>query len=126
MFQGWSMFAPEAPMTDFNLTVDAVTIDGRHVDPFNEVANPQYPNPGFTIPVSMKQSWLFYGYGNHIPNHGAWHQALIEWIQRYPKRTGRSEDQLVSFTVYKVEDDTPRLGEQKPTNLRWNVMIRYP
>ena len=25
MFQGWSMFAPEAPMTDFNLTVDAVT-----------------------------------------------------------------------------------------------------
>jgi hypothetical protein len=126
LFQGWSMFAPEAPMTDFNLTVDAVTIDGRHVDPFNEAANPQYPNPGFTIPVSMKQSWLFYGYGNHVPNHGAWHQALIEWIQRYPKRTGRPEDQIVSFTVYKVEDDSPRLGERTPRNLRWSVMIKYP
>ena len=70
LFQGWSMFAPEAPMTDFNLTVDAVTIDGRHVDPYNEVANPKYPNPGFTIPVSLGPSWLFYGYGNHIPNRG--------------------------------------------------------
>jgi len=126
LFQGWSMFAPEAPMTDFNLRVDAVTIDGRHVDPFNEAANPQYPNPGFTIPVSMKQSWLFYGYGNHVPNHGAWHQALIEWIQRYPKRTGRPEDQIVSFTVYKVEDDSPRLGEREPRNLRWSVMTKYP
>jgi hypothetical protein len=74
----------------------------------------------------MKQSWLFYGYGNHVPNHGAWHQALIEWIQRYPKRTGRPEDQLVSFTVYKVEDDSPRLGEREPRNLRWSVMIKYP
>jgi hypothetical protein len=126
MFQGWSMFAPEAPMTDFNLTVDAVTIDGRHVDPYNEVANPKFPNPGFTIPASMGPSWLFYGYGNHIPNHGSWHQALIEWIQHYPKRTGRPEDQIVRFTVWKVEDDSPRLGEQKPTNLRWSVMIQNP
>src|SRR5204862_3182384 len=36
LFQGWSMFAPDAPMTDFNLMVDAVTVDGRHVDPYNE------------------------------------------------------------------------------------------
>ena len=89
LFQGWSMFAPEAPMTDFNLTVDAVTSDGRHVDPYNEVANPKYPNPGFTIPVSLGPSWIFYGYGNHIPNRGAYHQALLEWILRYHQRTGR-------------------------------------
>jgi hypothetical protein len=126
LFQGWSMFAPEAPMTDFNLTVDAVTVDGRHVDPYNEVANPKYPNPGFTIPVSLGPSWIFYGYGNHIPNRGAYHQALLEWILRYPKRTGRPNDQITSFTVWKVEDDSPPLGEQKPRNLRQNVMIKYP
>jgi hypothetical protein len=126
LFQGWSMFAPQAPMTDFNLTVDAVTVDGRHVDPYNEVANPKYPNPGLTIPVSLGPSWLFYGYGNHIPNRGAYHQALLEWILRYPKRTGRANDQIVSFTVWKVEDDSPPLGEQNPRNLRWNQMIRYP
>jgi len=126
MFQGWSMFAPEAPMTDFNLMVDAVTVDGRHVDPYNEVANPKYPNPGFTIPVSLGPSWIFYGYGNHIPNRGAYHQALIEWILRYPKRTGNPKDEIRSFKLYIVEDDSPKLGEQKPTNLRWRVMISYP
>ena len=102
------------------------TSEGRHVDPYNEVANPKYPNPGFTIPVSLGPSWIFYGYGNHIPNRGAYHQALLEWILRYPKRTGRPQDQITSFTVWKVEDDSPPLGEQKPRNLRWNVMIKYP
>ena len=126
LFQGWSMFAPEAPMTDFNLMVDAVTSDGRHVDPYNEVANPKYPHPGFTIPVSLGPSWLFYGYGNHIPNRGAYHQALLEWILRYPQRTGNPKDQIVSFKLYKVEDDSPALGQQRPTNLRWNVMLSYP
>jgi hypothetical protein len=126
LFQGWSMFAPEAPMTDFNLTIDAVTVDGRHVDPYNEIANPKYPHPGFTIPVSLGPSWLFYGYGNHIPNRGAYHQALLEWILRYPQRTGRPKDQITSFVVWKVEDDSPPLGEQKPRNLRWNVMMKYP
>jgi len=126
LFQGWSMFAPEAPMTDFNMTVDAVTVDGRHVDPYNEVANPKYPHPGFTIPVSLGPSWLFYGYGNHIPNRGAYHQALLEWVLRYPERTGNPNDKIVSFKLYTVEDDSPRLGERTPRNLRWKVMIQYP
>jgi hypothetical protein len=126
MFQGWSMFAPEAPMTDFNLMVDAVTVDGRHVDPYNEIANPKFPHPGFTIPKSMGPSWLFYGYGNHIPNRGAYHQALLEWVLRYPQRTGNPKDQITSFKLYIVEDDSPRLGQRNPTNLRWKVMISYP
>jgi hypothetical protein len=126
MFQGWSMFAPEAPMTDFNLMVDAITVDGRHVDPYNEIANPKHPNPGFTIPASLGPSWLFYGYGNHIPNRGAYHQALIEWVLRYPKRTGNPKDEIKSFKLYIVEDDSPPLGEQKPRNLRWKVMASYP
>src|SRR4051794_17572531 len=126
LFQGWSMFAPEAPMTDYNLTVDAVTVDGRHVDPYNEVANPRHPHPGFTIPESMGPSHIFYGYVNHIANRGAYHQALIEWVLRYPERTGRANDKIVSFVIWKVEDDSPRLGERKPTNLRWDAMVRYP
>jgi hypothetical protein len=126
LFQGWSMFAPDAPMTDFNLMVDAVTVDGRHVDPYNEVANPKHPHPGFTIPASLGPSWIFYGYGNHIPNRGAYHQALSEWVLHYADRTGRANDKIVSFVIWKVEDDSPKLGEQTPTNLRWNAMVRYP
>ena len=45
---------------------------------------------------------------------------------RYPERTGRDNDKIVSFVIWKVEDDSPRLGEQVPTNLRWNEMVHYP
>jgi hypothetical protein len=34
-FQGWSMFAPDAPTEDGTLVVDAITRSGRHLDPFN-------------------------------------------------------------------------------------------
>ena len=89
MFQGWSMFAPEAPMTDFNLTVDAMTVDGRHVDPYNEVANPKYPHPGFTIPVVAGPELAVLRLRQPHPRiGGAYHQALLEWILRYPQRTG--------------------------------------
>ena len=126
LFQGWSMFAPDAPMTDFNIVVDAVTVDGRHVDPFNEVANPRYPNPGLNLPPAMGTSWLFYGYENHLPSRPAYYQALREWIQRYPDRTGRPNDQVVSLKVLKVEDDSPPLGERAPKNLRSAVLFSFP
>jgi hypothetical protein len=126
LFQGWSMFAPDAPTTDLNIVVDAVTTDGRHVDPFNQVANPRTPDPGMRIPVSMGPSWLFYGYENHIPDRPDYFQAFHEWILRYPDRTGRSQDQIVSFQVFKVEDDSPPIGEQDPRNPRSNLLFKYP
>lgn len=126
LFQGWSMFAPDAPTTDLNLVVDAVTIDGRHVNPFNEVANPKYPAPGMNIPVASGPSWLFYGYENHIVGRPEYFQAFREWIRRYPDRTGRDRDRLVSFRVFKVEDDSPPIGERAPRNTRWELLFADP
>jgi hypothetical protein len=126
LFQGWSMFAPDAPMTDFNIVVDAVTVDGRHIDPFNEVANPRYPSPGKQIPIALGPSWLFYGYENHLPHRPEYFQALQEWILRYPDRTGRPQDRLSSFEVWVIEDDSPPLGERTPRNLRSQRLFRYP
>jgi Vitamin K-dependent gamma-carboxylase len=126
LFQGWSMFAPDAPTTDLNVVVDAVTIDGRHVDPFNEVANPKYPAPGMHIPVASGPSWLFYGYENHIVGRPEYFQAFREWISRYPERTGRKRDRLVSFRVFKVEDDSPPIGERLPRNTRWELLFSDP
>jgi len=126
LFQGWSMFAPDAPTTDLNIVVDAVTVDGRHVDPFSEVATPRYPAPGMTIPVASDPGWLFYGYENHIPSRPEYFQAFHEWILRYPDRTGRAQDRIVSFRVFSVEDDSPPIGEQAPRNLRWNLLFSFP
>jgi hypothetical protein len=33
--QGWGMFAPNAPREDMMVVVDALTVDGRHIDPYN-------------------------------------------------------------------------------------------
>ena len=113
-------------MTDFNIIVEAKTADGRTVDPFNAVANPRFPAPGRHIPVGLNPSALLYGYENHLPNRPAYFQALQEWILRYPERTGRPTDRIVSFEVLKVEDDSPPLGEQTPTNLRWTTLFAFP
>jgi hypothetical protein len=126
LFQGWSMFAPDAPTTDLNVVVDAVTVDGRHVDPFSEIATPGAPAPGMTIPVASGPSWLFYGYENHIVGRPEYFQAFQEWILRYPDRTGRNQDRLVSFQVFVVEDDSPPLGEQLPRNPRWKLLFKVP
>ncbi len=125
LFQGWSMFAPEAFTGDLNVAVDAITRDGRHVDPFNEAANPKYPAPGATIPPAMGCNWLFYQYAGRIVNWPVYNQAFQEWILRYPERTGRPEDHLVSFKVFKVEDDSPPPGEHAPRNARATLMFDY-
>ena len=126
LFQGWSMFAPDAPTTDFNIVVDAVTLDGRHVNPFNEAVNPRYPAPGRRVPPSMGPSWLVYGYENHLPNRPEYFHALEEWILRYPERTGRAADRLASFEVSVVEDDSPPLTEKAPRNVRSRLLFKYP
>jgi hypothetical protein len=125
LFQGWSMFAPDANKTDINLMVDAVTVDGRRVDPWNEAANPKYPHPGMTIPPAMGPNWLFYQYVTRLPWWPVYNQAFQEWILRYPERTGRPQDELASFKVYKVEDDSPPPGKTEPTNQRQTLLFEY-
>jgi hypothetical protein len=127
LFQGWSMFAPDAPTSDLNVAIDAVTSDGRHVDPWNEAANPSHPMPGASIPAKMSaRSWLFYQYVTRIPWWPAYQQAFQDWILRYPERTGRKEDAIVSFKAFKVEDDSPPPGQAEPTNRRATLMFEYP
>jgi hypothetical protein len=50
LYERWYMFAPEAPRTDMNVSIDAVTAERRHVDPFNELASPGHRFPGTRIP----------------------------------------------------------------------------
>jgi len=110
---------------DYNLVVDAVTVDGRHVDPFSQVSSPRYPMPGETIPPAMGPNWLFYQYAARLESHGEYRQAFQEWILRYPERTGRPEDHIVSFRAFIVQDDSPPPGEREPRNSRSKLMFEY-
>jgi hypothetical protein len=124
LFQGWSMFAPDAPRTDLNVSVDAVTVDGRHVDPLNAVASENHM-PGLQIPSQLSQPWLFTSYVAHVPTSPQFNSMLIDWIGRYHLRTGQEDDRIVAFEAYVVEDDSPPPGEQIPRNTRWQRFIAH-
>jgi hypothetical protein len=125
-YQGWSMYAPDPPFGDLNLVVDAVTRDGRHVDPFNAVASPASRNPGRTIPPRLGQDVLYFAYVLRMPWTPDYWQAFEDWVLLYPKRTGRDADTIVSFEALLVEQDSPPPGEHQPRNLRTRSLFKYP
>ena len=112
------MFASDAPMSDESVVVEAITAEGRRVDPYSEVAG-RIPYPGVDeIPTRLDNDSFFFNYSGRIPDQGVYHQAFLEWILRYPIRTGHPGDRIVRFDAYKVENDSPPPGETQPRNVR--------
>ncbi len=99
LFQGRAMLAPDAPFTDMNVYVDAVTSDGRHMDPLNA------------------EDRFFRDYVARIARRTDYHQALTDWILRQG---------FVSFEAFTVEDDSPPPGEREPRNVRVKRFLRHP
>ena len=126
LIQAWSMFASDAPMTDESVAVDAVTVDGRHVDPYSEVAS-RYKNPGHDlIPPRLDNDSFFFNYSSRIPFKAEYFTALQEWIQRYPERTGNPQDAIVKFDAYIVEDDSPPPGVTVEHNRKSRIFLSWP
>jgi hypothetical protein len=119
------MFAPEAMRGDMALSVDAVTKDGRHVDPFNEFARPGRGPPVDSIPPRLGYDVYVNSYFGRIAGSPPYHRALAEWILRFHERTGRREDEIVSFSVALLTDESPPPGEHEPRNLRRNVFLTH-
>lgn len=128
LFQGWRMFAPHAPPEDFNVSVEAWTVDGRMVDPYNEVASRQKKPPFTEIPARLGQDQFFTSYslfiheGSYRPYWG----AFQEWILHYHERTGHPKDRIVRFVAYKLSDRSPPMGQTKPRDFRKRAFITYP
>lgn len=125
-FQGWAMYAPDPPPGDQNLFVDAVTRDGRHVDPWNAVASPGNPHTGADIAPHLRQDVLFFAYGLRLPWTPAYWTAFQEWVLRYPERTKHPEDAIARFEAFVVEHDSPPPGEHEPRNPRKTSFLKYP
>ena len=77
--------------------VDAVTRDGRHVDPYNEVGSRVADVPVDRVPVRLGHDSFWCDYTLRIPDAGVYHQAFLEWVLRYPERTGNPNDTIASF-----------------------------
>jgi len=128
ILQGWRMFAIEPSRVDSMIYVDALTAEGEHVDPYNEVASDQPEPAGLVVPKHMGQSQFFVMYSERIPYDGyaAYRTAFSEWLLAYPERTGRAEDCLLSYDVYLVTDRTPEPGSgAQPTPLNRQRFMSY-
>jgi predicted DCC family thiol-disulfide oxidoreductase YuxK len=124
--QAWSMFASDAPMSDESVVVEAITAEGRRVDPYSEVAG-RIPDPGVDeIPSRLDNDSFFFNYSVRIPDQGVYHQAFLEWILRYPIRTGHPGDRIVRFDAHKIENDSPPPGQTSPRNTRKQIFLSYP
>ena len=126
LIQAWSMFASDAPTTDESVVVDAVTIEGRHVDPYSEVAS-RYARPGTAeIPARLDNDSFFFNYSARIPFKAEYWTAFQEWLLAYHERTGRAQDRIIKFDAYIVEDDSPPPGQKLPRNVHSRAFLSYP
>jgi predicted DCC family thiol-disulfide oxidoreductase YuxK len=126
LIQAWSMFASDAPMQDESVVVDAITVDGRHVDPYSEISS-RYKNPGHdVIPPRLDNDSFFFNYSSRIPFKGEYWTAFQEWVLRYPERTGNPQDTIKSFDAWIVEDDSPPPGQMVETNRRSRIWLSWP
>jgi predicted DCC family thiol-disulfide oxidoreductase YuxK len=125
IFQSWSMFSPDAPPRDYMIVVDAVTKGGRHVDPMNEVSSRVAALPVDDIPQRLGHDSFWCDYQLRIAGAPAYHQALLEWLLRYPERTGRPADALVSLEAFVLEHASPPPGQTRPTDIRRKRFLQW-
>jgi hypothetical protein len=123
-YEGWSMFAPDAPKRDFVMYVDAVTADGRHVDPLNELASRVATLPVTTIPEWLDQDDTWCDYTANIIDRDYYYGTFADFIRAYPRRTRRARDRIASFEVWIVEDDSPAPGQSVPRNTTRRLLFK--
>jgi hypothetical protein len=113
--QGWFMFSPNPVTDDGTIVVDAITVDGRHIDPFTG------KEPFFDMlsvgSLGMTQTWCDYYNRIQLPQNSGYREAMKDYMYRLPDRTGRPEDAIVSGDVYWVKNNCPRWGDTKKWGL---------
>ncbi|MFT3767712.1 MAG: HTTM domain-containing protein [Minicystis sp.] len=121
--QGWFMFSPNPVMDDGTIVVDAVTIDGRHIDPFTGKA------PFFDLSAAqslrLTQIWCDYFNRIQLPANTPYREAMKEYMYRLPQRTGNPNDTIVSGDVYWVKDMNPKWNETKSYGLERNKLFSF-
>jgi predicted DCC family thiol-disulfide oxidoreductase YuxK len=128
LYQGWRMFAPEAPTGDVHISVEATTVDGRLVDPYNQVASRTAEVPLKAIPERLGNDQYFTTYSLFIPEgrFRAYIGPFEQWVMRHHLRTGNPKDRIVKFVAYKLTDESPPLGQKGTRNFRRTVFLRHP
>lgn len=123
MFQGWGMFAPNPITDDGSVSIDAVTLEGRHVDPFTG----QTPDLDISDARGLGLGQIRQDYFNRIrlDRNKVFRQGLQDYLRNWHKETGRPEDELVAFDVYWVRAMCPPPGQKSSYNNEKIALLTY-
>jgi hypothetical protein len=121
--QGWFMFSPNPVMDDGTIIVDAKTVDGRSIDPFT--GKPPEFDLLHAKSLRYNQIWSDYFNRMHLPANSPYRESMKEYIYRYPERTGRPEDTIVSGDVYWISDLNPPFGKTESYKLERNKLFSF-
>ncbi len=122
LLQGWSMFSPDAPRSDGTIVVDAVTADGRHLDPFTGKA------PDFDAPLHgpwyQSQFWCDYFLKITFDGNKGYRDELKKYLLNWQTIEGRpASDKIVSFEVWWVTNDSPPPGSTQVRNIQKKLVL---
>ena len=91
----------------------------------SEEASPAHANGERQVSRRLDHDSFFCDYISRISGHGWYHQALIEWVERYPKRTGRDADTIVAFDLIEISDKSPPPGETEPREVQVKKLLSH-
>ena len=129
LYQYWRMFSPDPPTFERMITVEAVTADGRLVDPYNEVASLHSRPPFEEFPERLGYDQFFSNYAKRITfeKYTGYRPGLKRWILRYHLRTGNPRDRIVSFKAIELQAKNPKPGEEfEPNLIRRSPFMEHP
>jgi hypothetical protein len=114
LFQGWGMFAPNPVREDGVLAIEAVTVDGRRVDPLRG----KEPDLNLSDDRGSRLNQIHQDYGNRIRQgrNRAHRQALDRFLQSYHRYRKNADDEIVAYAIWWLRDDCPDPGSTAPTN----------
>jgi uncharacterized MAPEG superfamily protein len=113
IFQGWGMFAPNPIQEDGVMVVDAITVDGRHIDPITG----RTPDLDLTDSRGEALSQIEQDLGNRLrfDKNQVYRAGVRDYALGHHLRTKNPDDEIVSVDIYWVRCKLPKPGEQRPT-----------
>ncbi len=125
-FQGWSMFAPDAPMDDGSLVVDGRTTSGKRVDPFTGMPPDFEQIRRGLAPHSIALSDYFFAMRDK--RNARYRGELARYLRNY--RAPSSGERLRSAEVWWVSYVPPPRGHYEPGPIKkeklWRVKLSSP
>lgn len=101
-FQGWSMFAPIPPNDDGKVVVDAITADGRHIDPLAGGGPVNFEMPPVEEGMLMTQLWYEFHDRIRRDANARYREHFQNWLTNWHVIERRPQDRIVAYRAYWV------------------------